>query len=113
VINGIWNQLPPLVLVQVSLINGLLLVGALLAIKLGGNALAVPRSDEIAMIFCGSQKSLVTGVPMAQLLFAGSQAGVIVVPLIIYHQLQLLFGAWLARRYASVESQPAAIIQTA
>ena len=99
VINGIWHLLPPLVLVEVSLISALLIAGALLAIKLGSDMLALPRDDEVAMIFCGSQKSLVTGVPMAQLLFAGPDAGIIVVPLMIYHQLQLFVGAWLARRY--------------
>ena len=75
VINGIWHQLPPLVLVEVCLVNALLLAGALLAINLGSHLLALPRSDGIAMIFCGSQKSLVTGVPMAQLLFSGPDAG--------------------------------------
>jgi sodium/bile acid cotransporter 7 len=107
VINGIWHQLPPLVLVEVSLVNALLLAGALLAIKLGSHLLALPRDDEVAMIFCGSQKSLVTGVPMAQLLFAGPDAGIIVVPIMIYHQLQLLVGAWLARRYITVKRSPA------
>ena len=107
VMNGVWHQLPPLVLVEVCLVNALLLAGALLAIKLGGHLLALPRGDGIAMIFCGSQKSLVTGVPMAQLLFSGPGAGVIVVPIIIYHQLQLLVGAWLARRYTAIEHPPA------
>jgi sodium/bile acid cotransporter 7 len=103
VMNGVWHQLPPLLLVEVCLVNALLLAGALLAIKLGGHLLALPRGDGIAMIFCGSQKSLVTGVPMAQLLFSGPDAGFIVVPIMIYHQLQLLVGAWLARRYTAIE----------
>jgi len=113
VVNGIWHQLPPLVLVEVVLINGLLLTGALLAIKLGGDLLALPRGDNIALVFCGSQKSLVTGVPMAQLLFAGPDAGVMVVPIMIYHLLQLLVGAWLARRYTTIERPRTAIAQPA
>ena len=56
VMNGVWRQLPPLVLVEVCLVNALLLAAALLAIKLGGRLLALPRGDGIAMIFCGSQK---------------------------------------------------------
>jgi predicted Na+-dependent transporter len=71
------------------------------AIKLGSRFFAVPRTDEVAIIFCGSQKSAITGVPMAHLLFTGPAAGMIVLPIIIYHQLQLWLGAWLARRYAS------------
>jgi sodium/bile acid cotransporter 7 len=109
VMNGVWHQLPPLVLLEVSLINGLLLAGVLLALKLGGDLLALPRGDNIALVFCGSQKSLVTGVPMAQLLFAAPDAGIIVVPIMIYHQLQLLVGAWLARRYTTIEGPRSAV----
>jgi sodium/bile acid cotransporter 7 len=69
---------------------------------------ALPRADEVAIIFCGSQKSAITGVPMAHLLFTGPAAGMIVLPIIIYHQLQLWIGAWLARRYASVVPSPTA-----
>jgi sodium/bile acid cotransporter 7 len=113
VMNGIWHQLPPLVLTEVSLINGLLLAGALLAIRLAGDLLDLPRGDNIALVFCGSQKSLVTGVPMAQLLFAGPEAGVIVVPIMIYHLLQLLVGAWLARRYTTSKAPLTAVVQPA
>jgi sodium/bile acid cotransporter 7 len=67
---------------------------------------ALPRTDEVAIIFCGSQKSAITGVPMAHLLFTGPAAGMIVLPIIIYHQLQLWTGAWLARRYASAVIVP-------
>ena len=102
VINGIWHQVPPLVLVELSAANALLLAAALAAVKLGSRVLDLSRADEVAMVFCGAQKSLVTGVPMAQLLFAGPDAGIIVIPIMIYHQLQLLLGAWLARRYARI-----------
>ena len=46
------------------------------------------------------RSSLATGVPMAKVLFAGSTAGLIVIPLMIFHQVQLLACAALARRYA-------------
>ena len=94
--------MPPLVLVELSAANALLLAAALAAVKLGSRVLDLSRADEVAMVFCGAQKSLVTGVPMAQLLFAGPDAGIIVIPIMIYHQLQLLLGAWLARRYARI-----------
>jgi sodium/bile acid cotransporter 7 len=51
-------------------------------------------------VFCGSKKSLANGVPMAKVLFAGHQVGVIVLPLILFHQLQLMVCAVLAQRYA-------------
>ena len=53
------------------------------------------------IVFCGSKKSLVTGVPMANVLFPGAEAGLIVLPLMIFHQIQLLVCAWLAQRYAA------------
>jgi sodium/bile acid cotransporter 7 len=80
----------------------------LVAIKLASRVFALPRTDEVAIIFCGSQKSAITGVPMAHLLFTGPAAGMIVLPIIIYHQLQLWLGAWLARRYASAVPSPTA-----
>jgi sodium/bile acid cotransporter 7 len=101
VVNGVWSQTPPITLMELVLVDGLLLVVVLFAIKLGSRFFAVPRTDEVAIIFCGSQKSAITGVPMAHLLFTGPAAGMIVLPIIIYHQLQLWLGAWLARRYAS------------
>jgi len=101
VIDGVWSRTPPITLAALVLIDALLLVAVLSAIKLASRMFGLPRTDEIAMLFCGSQKSAITGVPMAHLLFAGPAAGMIVLPIIIYHQLQLWLGAWLARRYAS------------
>jgi solute carrier family 10 (sodium/bile acid cotransporter), member 7 len=100
VIDGVWSQTPPITLAALVLIDALLLISAVMAIKLGNRLFALPRTDEVAMLFCGSQKSAITGVPMAHLLFAGPAAGTTVLPIIIYHQLQLWLGAWLARRYA-------------
>ena len=51
-------------------------------------------------MFCGSQKSLAAGIPIASVLFAGPTLGVVVLPIMIYHPLQLVVCAWLARRYA-------------
>lgn len=76
----------------------------LLAIALGGTwlagrALGFDFPDRIAALFCGSKKTLASGVPMARLIF-GSQPSlaVILLPILIYHPLQLLVGGWLAGR---------------
>jgi sodium/bile acid cotransporter 7 len=66
--------------------------------------LGLSREDEIAIVFCGSKKSLVTGIPMANALFAGASLGLVVLPLMIFHQLQLMACATLARRYALGQS---------
>jgi solute carrier family 10 (sodium/bile acid cotransporter), member 7 len=63
--------------------------------------------DEIAILFCGAQKSLVSGVPMARVLFAGPAMGAAVLPVMIYHQMQLMVCAWLARRYGLRPGAPA------
>lgn len=56
------------------------------------------RQDSVTILFCGSTKSLATGLPMATVLFAGQPVGLIVLPLMLYHQLQLLVGATIAGR---------------
>ncbi|MDH6243710.1 bile acid:sodium symporter family protein [Mycobacterium sp. OTB74] len=76
----------------------------LLAVVLGVTAgaarvLGFDRADRIVIIFCGSKKSLATGLPMATVLFAGHPVGLIVLPLMIFHQIQLITCAWLSGRW--------------
>ena len=81
----------------------LLLVNAVCAL------LGFSTEDRIAAMFCGSKKTLASGVPMARLMFAGHAGlGLILLPIMIYHQLQLLVCGWLAARFAARESAPAA-----
>jgi len=56
--------------------------------------------DRIAIQFCGTKKSLATGLPMATVLFAGQPIGLIVLPIMVFHQAQLMACAALAARYA-------------
>jgi sodium/bile acid cotransporter 7 len=67
--------------------------------------LGFSRADEIAIVFCGSKKSLASGLPMATVLFAGQSAGLIVLPLMLFHQIQLMACAMMARRYAARADQ--------
>ncbi|NOJ76961.1 bile acid:sodium symporter family protein [Myxococcus xanthus] len=73
-------------------------------------ALGFSKEDEITVVFCGSKKTLASGVPMARLLFGANPAlGLIVLPLMFYHQAQLLVCSLLAERYAKRPAgQPAA-----
>ena len=76
----------------------------LLAVVLGvtagaGRVLGFDWADRIVIIFCGSKKSLATGLPMATVLFAGHPVGLIVLPLMIFHQIQLITCAWLSGRW--------------
>jgi solute carrier family 10 (sodium/bile acid cotransporter), member 7 len=100
VVRGIWHQVPPTALAIVALLLALLLCGALLTMLLASRALGLSRADEVALVFCGSQKSLVTGVPMANALFSAGAIGPILLPIMLYHPMQLLVCSWIARYYA-------------
>jgi solute carrier family 10 (sodium/bile acid cotransporter), member 7 len=99
-ISGVWSRLPAASLLVVVLVAAGLVVTVLAATTFVARRLGFSREDEIAIVFCGSKKSLVTGIPMATALFAGTSAGLLVLPLMIFHQLQLMACATLARRYA-------------
>ncbi|MEP7313033.1 MAG: bile acid:sodium symporter family protein [Pseudomonadota bacterium] len=101
VIAGIWQQVPISRLLILVALCACLLTAILLLTRGAARLLGFAREDEIALVFCGSQKSLVSGVPMARVLFAGSEVGAAVLPVMIFHQLQLMTCAWLARRYAA------------
>ena len=64
--------------------------------------LGFSREDRITIVFCGSKKTLASGVPMANVIFAGRDTGAILMPLMLFHQIQLMVCAVLARRYARI-----------
>lgn len=99
-ISGAWSRLPPSGLLVLVLVDATLLLTMLGLTILASRCLGLSRQDEIAIMFCGSKKSLVTGIPMASLLFPDVSIGLIVLPLMVFHQLQLMTCATLARRYA-------------
>jgi sodium/bile acid cotransporter 7 len=90
-----WGTLAGLMLINVLLLGLVMAISAQAARRLGFN-----REDRIAIVFCGSKKSLASGVPMAKVLFAGGALGAVVLPLMLFHQLQLMVCAVLAQRYA-------------
>ncbi len=96
-VRGIWHQ------VSAARLGGLLVVEAvLLAVMLGlswygAKALGFGRGDRIAIQFAGSKKSLAAGLPMASVLF-GAQASLAVLPLMLFHQMQLMVCAVIAKR---------------
>lgn len=63
--------------------------------------LGFPRKDKIAIMFCGTKKSLVTGVPIASVLFPAATVGLLVVPLMIYHQAQIITSSIIAARLSA------------
>ncbi|MFV3406287.1 MULTISPECIES: bile acid:sodium symporter family protein [Pseudomonas] len=100
VIGGLWQQVPPSMLAMIVLGCCVVLALSLGITALLGKWLGFCIEDRITILFCGSKKSLATGVPMAQVLFAGSTIGLLILPLMIFHQIQLMVCAALAQRYA-------------
>lgn len=100
VIGGLWQQVPLLTLLALLLACCVLLALALVITHLLGKWLGFNLEDRITILFCGSKKSLATGVPMAQVLFAGSSIGLLILPLMLFHQIQLMVCAVLAQRYS-------------
>jgi solute carrier family 10 (sodium/bile acid cotransporter), member 7 len=98
---GIWKRTSLTQLAWVLFLNGVLLAAILGFTFFSSRALGLERGDEIAVVFCGSKKSMASGLPMAHLLYTPELVSVIVVPLMLFHQLQLFVCAFLARRYAA------------
>lgn len=99
---GIWGQV---VWWQIALLITLAAAMVILMLWLtraGSQRLGFDRADSIAIQFCGTKKSLATGLPMAAVLFDGHAIGLIVLPLMIFHQVQLMICTWLATRYSRV-----------
>jgi sodium/bile acid cotransporter 7 len=99
-VSGIWHQLPRHDLLVMVVVDAVLLALVLAITTAASRLLGFSREDEIAIVFCGSKKSLASGVPMASILFSGHAVGVIVLPVMLFHQIQLMTCAVLARRYA-------------
>jgi solute carrier family 10 (sodium/bile acid cotransporter), member 7 len=100
VVNGIWHQVDAAQLVRLVAMNAALLAIVMTTLTLVSRRLGFSRADEIAIVFCGSKKGLAAGASIATVLFAG-HAGLAIIPIMLFHQMQLMVCASLARRYAS------------
>ncbi|KQZ33964.1 MULTISPECIES: bile acid:sodium symporter family protein [Caulobacter] len=101
VVGGIWKivSIPELFLLLA--VCAALLAVVMAATVFGSRALGFSKPDEVAIVFCGSKKSLATGVPMAGILFPGATAGILVLPLMLFHQIQLMACSVIAQRYGA------------
>ncbi len=102
VVEGLWHTFSAADIGVVILADIALLAIVLCLTMFGSRALGFSKEDEITITFCGSKKSLATGVPMANAIFAGQSAsiGAIVLPLMLFHQIQLMICAVIAQKYA-------------
>jgi sodium/bile acid cotransporter 7 len=103
VVAGIWHQLRPARLGALIGVDMVLLALALVITWTAATRLGFDRADRITIVFCGSKKSLAAGLPMAAVLFASQgpgMVGLVVLPLMLFHQIQLMVCAALSRRWA-------------
>jgi sodium/bile acid cotransporter 7 len=102
VIEGIWSRFSVSDIAAVVVIDMLLLTVVICITMFGSRLLGFKKEDEITITFCGSKKSLASGVPMANAIFSGQSAsiGAIVLPIMLFHQIQLMACAAIAQKYA-------------
>lgn len=100
VVAGLWTRLSLADLATIGVICAVLLAAVLLLTSLAARLAGLPRPDGIVLLFCGSKKSLASGVPMAGALFPAAQVGVVILPLMLFHQLQLIICSVIAARLA-------------
>jgi sodium/bile acid cotransporter 7 len=102
---GLFKTLSWPIFFSLVLACAIILALALFLTQRAGQWLGFPLADRITILFCGSKKSLIAGVPMANIIFAPAMASAIILPLMIFHQLQLLTCAYLARKIALKQSK--------
>ena len=105
VVAGLWHKLPLWELGLILALNAVLLA-VVLWLTWGMGAMAgLSREDRVVLLFCGSKKSLASGVPIAGVLFPAAQVGVVILPMMLFHQLQLMACAVIARAMSQGGSQ--------
>lgn len=100
VVDGLWQTVSVSTLMVLTAVCCMLLALVLWLTAWLGRCLGFSREDCITIVFAGSKKSMATGVPMAKVLFSGAMLGPALLPLMLFHQIQLMVCAVLAQKYA-------------
>ncbi len=103
VVAGLWHRVSAGELAVLLLVCAVLLAIVLAATWGAARLMRLPREDAMVLLFCGSKKSLASGVPMAGVLFPPAQVGLVILPVMLFHQVQLIVCAIIARRYAEAD----------
>ena len=99
VVEGLWHRVSGFDLGVILILCTLLLAVVLAVTWTLGRLFRWPRAEAIVLLFCGSKKSLASGVPMAGVLFPAAQLGTVLLPVMLFHQIQLIACAVIARHY--------------
>jgi solute carrier family 10 (sodium/bile acid cotransporter), member 7 len=97
---GLWHEVPPSALAGLFVADAALLAAALITTALVSKWLGFERADRVTIVFCGSKKSLSQGITMAKVIFASHALGAAILPLMLFHQIQLMVCAALAQRWS-------------
>jgi sodium/bile acid cotransporter 7 len=100
VVEGLWREVSAADLLRLLGICAGLLAVVLAITTFAARAFGFSKEDEIAIVFCGSKKSLASGAPIASVLFPPALVGPMILPLMLFHQLQLMACAVIAQNYA-------------
>ena len=100
VVAGLWHQVSGKTLILLIIVCSVLLTLIMLLTLYIPRWMGFNRADQKAIFFCGSKKTLASGVPMAQILFIGQPLGMIVLPIMIFHQIQLMVCGVIANYWA-------------
>jgi len=98
---GIWSQIDGSMLAIIITADILLLAAVMLLGRMVGQLTVLPHEDRMVLLFCGVTKSLASGLPIANILFAGQPVSLIILPLMLFHQIQLFVCAIIAQRHAN------------
>jgi sodium/bile acid cotransporter 7 len=101
VVAGIWGRIDTMSLSMLIAADIVLLIATMSLITIVGRSVGLPAGDRVTFLFCGAQKSLAAGVPIANILFEGQATSLIILPLMLYHQFQLFAAVAIAQRRAS------------
>ena len=108
VVAGLWQQMPLTAMLTLFLICAFILTCSMAWCVWSSRRLGFSTADEATILFCGAQKSLVSGIPMAKVLFTASAVGPMVLPVMLFHPMQLMVSAVIAARYgrSAAENPP-------
>ncbi|BBB13190.1 bile acid:sodium symporter family protein [Sphingopyxis sp. FD7] len=96
VVAGIWDQLDEREIAIILAVTALMLALSFGGAWALGGLLRLARPDRITLLFAGAQKSIAVGAPLAATLFPPAIAGMVLVPILVYHMAQLIVSAWIA-----------------
>ena len=99
VVAGLWQAMPITALFTLFFVCAAILACSMTWCVWASRRLGFSTADEVAILFCGAQKSLVSGIPIAKVLFTAAAVGPMVLPVMLFHPMQLMVSAIIAARY--------------